>query len=75
LILDQPEIFYYAGVNVRSYPYSLYMPREFPTSGWMLFDDIEYEAWAREMPGRLTRIRRIEYRHFSAVLAWYGAKE
>ncbi len=74
LILDNPEIFYYAGLNVESYPNSLYVPSEFPTSRWMLLEDFEYAAWAREMPGRLTHIRRIEYRHFAATLAWYVAK-
>ncbi|MGD0464152.1 MAG: hypothetical protein ABSB74_16845 [Tepidisphaeraceae bacterium] len=75
LILDQPEIFYYAGLNVRSYPDSLYLPREFPTSRWMLLDNYEYDAWSRAMPQRLTHVRRIEYRHFSAALAWYTARD
>ncbi len=74
LILDQPEIFYYAGLNVQSYPDSLYLPREFPTSRWLLLDDIEYDAWSRAMRQRLTHVRRIEYRHFSAALVWYTAR-
>jgi 4-amino-4-deoxy-L-arabinose transferase-like glycosyltransferase len=75
LILDQPEIFYYAGVNVESYAYSVFSPRDFPTSRWMLLDSHEFEAWQRAMPGRLTHVQRIEYRHFSAVLAWYLARD
>ena len=74
LILDQPEIFYYAGRKVESYPYSLYWPREFPTSRWMLLDKYEYDAWSRAVPGRLSHIRRINYRKISAVLTWYVSK-
>jgi 4-amino-4-deoxy-L-arabinose transferase-like glycosyltransferase len=74
MILDQPEIFYYAGVNVRSYPNSLISLREFPTSRWILFDDFEYAGWSRDVPERLSRVRVISYRHFYAALAWYMAR-
>jgi hypothetical protein len=73
LILDQPEIFYYARVNVQSYPTSLITLREFPTSRWILFDDFEYSAWSQAEPGRLSKVRVISYRHFYAALAWYTA--
>lgn len=76
LILDQPEIFYYAGLNVQSYPYSLGSPRDFPTSRWLLLDTDEYAAWSRRagMPRRLTHLQRIDYRNISAVLVWYTAR-
>ncbi len=74
LVLDTPEIFYYSGVNVQSYPNSLITLREFPTSRWILFDDFEYAAWSRDVPERLSRVRVISYRHFYAALAWYTAR-
>jgi 4-amino-4-deoxy-L-arabinose transferase-like glycosyltransferase len=74
LVLDQPEIFYYSHVNVESYPFSMYIPREYPTSRWMLLDPVEYDYWLKKMPGRLTDVQPMQNRGISAVLAWYRAK-
>ena len=75
LVLDQPEIFYYAGVNVESHPFSMFIPREYPTSRWMLLEAVEYDAWRQQMPGRLTDIQTMRNMEISAVLAWYEAKK
>ncbi len=74
LIFDQPEIFYYSRVNVESHPFSMYIPREYPTSRWLLLDSVEYECWRQKMPGRLRDIRPMQNAEFSAVLAWFEAK-
>jgi 4-amino-4-deoxy-L-arabinose transferase-like glycosyltransferase len=74
LIFDQPEIFYYSRVNVESHPFSMYIPREYPTSRWMLLDAVEYDAWRQKMPGRLTDVQPMQNSEFSAVLAWFEAK-
>jgi 4-amino-4-deoxy-L-arabinose transferase-like glycosyltransferase len=74
MVLDTPEIFYYSGVKVESYPNTLYLARSFPTSRWILFEDFEYAGWSRDVPDRLSRVRVISYRHFYAVLAWYTAR-
>ena len=74
LVLDQPEIFYYAGVNVESYPFTMFIPREYPTSRWMLLEPPEYDAWRQKMPGRLTDPQPMQNIEISAVLAWYEAK-
>jgi 4-amino-4-deoxy-L-arabinose transferase-like glycosyltransferase len=74
LLLDQPEIFYYSRVNVESHPFSMYIPREYPTSRWMLLEPIEYDYWQKKMPGRLMDIQPMQNRGISAVLAWYEAK-
>jgi hypothetical protein len=74
LVLDQPEIFYYAGVNVESYPLSIFIPREYPTSRWMLLESAEYDVWRQKMPGRLTDLQFMQNPGVSAVLGWYEAK-
>jgi 4-amino-4-deoxy-L-arabinose transferase-like glycosyltransferase len=76
LILDQPEIFYYAGLKVESYPNASRLPRRFATSRWVLLDSDEYSAWSRALgaAGRLIIVRRIQGRHISAVLARYVSK-
>jgi len=74
IVLECPEVFYYAGLNVESYPDSLLWPREFTTSRWILFDNAEYDYWMKTAPGRLTRVRPIEQRGIGAVLAWYTTK-
>jgi hypothetical protein len=73
LVFDQPEIFYYSHVNVESHPYSMYIPREYPTSRWMLLDAVEYDAWRNNAPGRLTKMQLMQGPEFSAVLAWFEA--
>jgi 4-amino-4-deoxy-L-arabinose transferase-like glycosyltransferase len=74
LVLDQPEIFYYSRVNVESHPFSMFIPREFPTSRWMLLEPVEYAYWQKKMPGRLTDVQAMQNRGITAVLAWYEAK-
>ncbi len=74
LLLDQPEIFYYSHVNVESHPLTMWIPREFPTSRWMLLETLEYDYWQTKMPGRLTDVQPLQNRGISAVLAWYEAK-
>lgn len=74
LILDQPEIFYYSNVNVESHPFSLYIPREYPSSRWMLMEPPEYEYWQKDMPGRLTDVQVLKDQQISVILAWYQAK-
>jgi 4-amino-4-deoxy-L-arabinose transferase-like glycosyltransferase len=74
ILLDQPEIFYYSGVNVESHPLSMFIPREYPTSRWMILDAVEYDAWRQKMPGRLTDVQVMQNQTFSGVLAWYEAK-
>jgi 4-amino-4-deoxy-L-arabinose transferase-like glycosyltransferase len=74
LLFDQPEIFYYSRVNVESHPFSMWIPREYPTSRWMLLETLEYDDWQKKMPGRLTDVQPLQARGISAVLAWYEAK-
>jgi hypothetical protein len=75
IVLECPEVFYYAGLNVESYPDSLYWPREFTTSRWILFDNYEYDYWARTAPGRLSRVQPVKGRGIGAVLAWYTKRD
>jgi len=71
LLLDQPELFYYAGVNVESHPFSMFVPRDFPTSRWLLLDAVEYDAWQKQVPGRLTDVQFMKNQFFSVILARY----
>ena len=74
LVLDQPEIFYYARINVESHPFTMFIPREYPTSRWMLLEPAEFDVWQQKMSGRLTDIQSMQNQGVSAILAWYEAK-
>jgi len=74
LVLDQPEIFYYSHVNVESHPLSMFIPRDFPTSRWLLLEPAEYECWLKKCPGRLTDVRLMHNALISVILARYETK-
>jgi 4-amino-4-deoxy-L-arabinose transferase-like glycosyltransferase len=53
LVFEKPELFYYAGLNVESYPYQFLDPMDFPDSRWVLFLPSEFVRWQREAPDRI----------------------
>jgi 4-amino-4-deoxy-L-arabinose transferase-like glycosyltransferase len=73
LVLDQPELFYYSGMNVESYPDSLAQPRDFPTSRWLVLSGDEYQGWLAKAPARLARIQQLDPIGPPVFLAWYEA--
>lgn len=74
IILDHPEIFYYAHVNVESYPYDFAAAVDLPTSRWLLLNSAEYQIWAGKVADRLTHVKQIRTRSDSAALIWYLAR-
>jgi 4-amino-4-deoxy-L-arabinose transferase-like glycosyltransferase len=74
IILDHPEIFYYAHVNVESHPDTFAGSVELPTSRWVLLNWGEYQAWSAAVGDRLTHVEQIRIRSNSVALIWYIAR-
>jgi 4-amino-4-deoxy-L-arabinose transferase-like glycosyltransferase len=73
LLKDQPELFYYSGMDVESYPGELAQPMDFPTSRWLVLSEDEYQGWVAKAPARLTQVQRFDEIGPAVVLAWYEA--
>jgi hypothetical protein len=73
LIFQQPELFFYAGMNAESYPYQFENPIELPTSRWLILLPSEYANWSAAIPDRLKDYQQIN-KFPEVIMVWYVAK-
>jgi hypothetical protein len=73
LVMDDPALFYYANLSVESHPDVRNLPRELPTSRWVVLSHFEYPRWSAAMGNRLTNVQQIPSPDGAVFLAWYVA--
>lgn len=71
MLMTQPEIFYYARLNVVSYGDGLKDPVPLPTAQWILFNDKEYAAWDKVYPGQLASVTKLATDRHTSYLVYY----
>jgi 4-amino-4-deoxy-L-arabinose transferase-like glycosyltransferase len=75
LLMDQPELFYYSGMNVDSYGDNRFLlPAKLPTSRWIVLDDLEFKA-NLDNPRLRGAINLAPNIGPMCVLAWYSADD
>jgi 4-amino-4-deoxy-L-arabinose transferase-like glycosyltransferase len=73
-VMNGPELFHYAGVNVEYHREFLREPRDFPSDRWIVFHSDEWQTWSDQAAQRrLSRIAVLPTRKRNAILAWYDA--
>ncbi len=74
MLWTQPELFYYAGVQVDvKNRYRFEMPMDLPEDCWIVFHRDEWPAWHYAFPNRLSRIATLPIHAPDTRVAWYSA--
>lgn len=73
-VMNGPELFHYAGVDVDYQREFLREPREFPSDRWIVFHSDEWANWSdRASELGLSHVAVLPTRKRNAILAWYDA--
>jgi len=72
LVADQPELFYYANVNVDSVGDDLSDPARIKSRRWLVLDRREWEIWQAHAGTKLSRVTQTTSNKVPVIVAWYG---
>ena len=72
MVWDQPELFYYADVDVETMGKTLVGLPDLPDGRWIVLHKDEWAKWSGGAPGRWSAMRGLEPTHNQARVARYS---
>jgi 4-amino-4-deoxy-L-arabinose transferase-like glycosyltransferase len=72
MVLDQPELFYYAGLPTHAFDGDNLDWHDIQSGSWVVLEPQELDIWQREVPNRLKRIIPFVANKNPGDLVWYA---
>jgi hypothetical protein len=72
MVLDQPELFYYANLKTHAYDGDNLDWRDLKPGSWAVLEPQELAIWQREVPDRFKIITKFLANKNEGDLVWYG---